>query len=115
MILIELDRPRHLMYDMNALCDADQKLEYKLLEILKANTPLLDSARILLWAGLKHEDPGLTIEQAGKLMDLWMKREKSIVKLTEKIIEAIIETGYFEAAGDGGRKNLQKSRRTTKG
>lgn len=118
MILIELDRPRHLRFDMNALCDADQKLDHQLLTILSSSPVMLDTARVLLWAGLKHEDPSLTIERAGELMEIYIRREKSIVPLVKALIDGIQESGLFEAVNnedrEGGQKNLGKSSRNTK-
>lgn len=78
-VIVQLDRPRRLRYDLNALCalqdllgddfgtfteelpkdgDADQK-------------PIsLRNVRALLWAGLVHEDATLTVQDVGRLVGM---------------------------------------------
>jgi len=114
MILIDIDKPRHLNFDMNALSDADQVLDHKLTDILLRGKILLNTARVLLWAGLKHEDPGLTIEQTGILMDLWSKNGNTPVQMAEKIIEGLKDSGYFDMVAVDEPKNLKGRRGGTK-
>lgn len=117
MILIELDRPRHLKYDWNALSDADQKLDHHLFELIKDGKILFDTARVLLWAGLKHEDPTLTIEKAGTLTDIFILKGNTPVDLSGKIMEGLKETRYFDimTKDDGdGQKNSGKSLKSGK-
>ena len=61
---IELDRPRTLKADLNALCAIEERTGLNLL----ADGVSLQSARharAFLWALLRHEDPDLTEEQVG--------------------------------------------------
>lgn len=64
---ITLDRPRTLVMTFNALCDAEEALGHSLLTSA-ADLASLRSVRALLWAGLKHEDPMLTLEKTGELI-----------------------------------------------
>jgi hypothetical protein len=105
MIEIAIDKPRHLMYDVNALSDADARLGHNLVHILASSPVALDVARVLLWAGLKHEDPLMTVEKAGKLMDVWVKSGKTPVQMAALIQEAIEESGYFQISGDGSKNS----------
>lgn len=69
---IELDRPRKLKYDFNALCEFEAVTGVNLLQPTSAEHPLakpsLSTLRAFLYAGLKHEDPTLTLFQAGDLL-----------------------------------------------
>ncbi len=73
-IPIDLDRPRSILFDMNALAELDQQIdESPFSYIAKAGRDLqhgrVNVLRVLLWAGLIHEDPKLTITGAGKLIN----------------------------------------------
>lgn len=75
-VTIELGgKERHLKYDLNSLAEIGERLNItvKLNSFAEdlMSTPLNPSAlRVLLWAGLRHEDPDLTVEQAGAWVDL---------------------------------------------
>lgn len=56
-IPIELDRKRHLRFPLGVLKD-----------IADTDADVLT----MIWLGLKHEDPELTIEQVGEIVDLEM-------------------------------------------
>lgn len=75
-VTIELGgKERHLKFDLNAVAEIGERLNVtvrleKLAEDL-LSTPLpLSALRVLLWAGLRHEDPELTPEQVGAWVDL---------------------------------------------
>ena len=69
-LTITLDRERHLRYDYNSFCAIEEKLGADCMtpEFWEKVTP--GKIRALLWAGLVWEDPKLTIEQAGALIEL---------------------------------------------
>lgn len=73
-ITVRLDKERHLRYDLNALAEIGDRLDLKLrLDHLGEDllgTPLpLSALRVILWAGLRHESPDLTIEEVGAMVD----------------------------------------------
>ena len=64
MVQIDLDKERHLKFDLNALCE---------IEILTGQSfsdldASMQTIRIVLWAGLIHEDADLTLQDVGKLI-----------------------------------------------
>ena len=68
-------KERHLKYDLNAIAEISDRLKItvKLNNFAEdlMSTPLSFSAlRVLLWAGLRHEDSKLTVEQVGAWVDL---------------------------------------------
>lgn len=67
-INVELDRPRTLVISLNALCKAEEVTG----ESFLAGEPAFSSIRVmraLVWAGLLHEDPTLTLDQVGDLIE----------------------------------------------
>jgi len=67
-VLINLDRPRQIRLDTNALVTVEEVLGKPSSE-LQAGFGYRE-LRALLWAGLRHEDRKLTLDQTGDLMDL---------------------------------------------
>ena len=75
-VTIELGgKERHLKFDLNAIAEIGERLDItirlqRFAEDLMS-TPLPFSAlRVILWAGLVHEDPDLTPQQVGAWVDL---------------------------------------------
>lgn len=67
-ITIELDKPRRLVLDLNAMCEWETATGKNLAQIGK--TASVSEIRLLLWVMLKADDPAITLEQAGALVDL---------------------------------------------
>lgn len=66
-VLIELDRPRNLRLDTNALVKLEEILG-RPISALDDNVGMTEM-RAILYAGLIHEDKSLTLETVGDLMD----------------------------------------------
>ena len=67
---ITLDKPRTLVLSFNAFCDIQQVLGVNPLaedEQLDLGSPV--NLRAFLWAGLRHEQPDLTLREVGDLLD----------------------------------------------
>lgn len=65
---VQLDKPRTLVLSLNALCKAEEVTGINLL----VGEPAFSSMRIvraLVWAGLLHEDPTLTLETVGDMIE----------------------------------------------
>lgn len=67
-VLIELDKPRNIRLDTNALALVEEVLD-KPIDEFGARFGIRE-ARAVLWAGLLHEDKGLTLEDVGNLIDM---------------------------------------------
>ena len=81
-ILIQLDRPRNIRLNTNALVKAEEVLGRPVAEF--GDSFGMREIRALLWAGLLHEDKDLSLETVGDLMD-----EAGFEYVAEKIGEAI--------------------------
>jgi len=85
---IELDRVRHLVFDLNAFAEMEEKLgsiEEALTELAKGR---LKSLRTILWSGLLHEDEELTEKQVGSMIGLANLQDVAN-KLNESISSAL--------------------------
>lgn len=71
-IKIKLDRERSLKYDLNSMCIID---EHGGMDEAKLSSPA--GLRLMLYAGLVHEDPDLTLEQVGAMVDIRQLEEIS--------------------------------------
>ncbi len=64
LVEIDLDKPRHLRLDLNAMCEFERVSGKSIAEIGNS----LRDIRIMLWAALIHEDADLTEEGVGALI-----------------------------------------------
>lgn len=87
-VVIELDRERKIRYGAAQLAWLEQKLGVPLKEFgrVLASGSIRDLA-LLLWAGLRWEDPDLTEERVYELLDLG-----GLDYCAEKVEEAVLET-----------------------
>lgn len=66
---IDLDKPRKLLFDFNALANLEEVLKRSMLEPGALVMRSAGEIRAFLWATLKGDDPTITIEQAGALIN----------------------------------------------
>lgn len=79
---IELDKVRHLRYTMNALAEIEDKLGVTIEKIGEVEMTV-KAVRVILWAGLIHEDEALTEREVGNMVDM-----ENFFYVQEKIAEA---------------------------
>lgn len=82
----------NLRFDFNSLITIEQETNKSLQEVMENSG--LQTIRVLLYAALLHENPEMTVRQAGALVDL-----QTLEDLSGKINEAV------EAAFGGQEKN----------
>lgn len=68
MVTVDLDKPRKLCLDLNGMILYEQETGKSLLEIPNPWVPTLVEIRAVLWVFLLHDDPDLTLEQAGAMI-----------------------------------------------
>lgn len=67
---IELDKERHLRYDLNALAEVEDAFGSMGSAFAALRQGSMKAVRCLLWAGLLHEDPDLTLHDVGALVTM---------------------------------------------
>jgi len=83
-IFVELDKKRELRFDLNAMAELEE-IYGDFQETMEALNKKLSikAMRALLYAGLKHEDEGLTLKKVGSMVKM-----SDLAMLTQKITEA---------------------------
>lgn len=98
--LIELDRLRTIKFDMNALAEMEDALGRPVSQMTEMNVGMREM-RAMVWAGLLHENPKLTLADAGKLIEL-----DRLEEITQQITAAF--TNAF-SGGSGGKNGKSGS------
>ena len=102
-VSIELDRPRKLRYTTNALAELEDVMGHPVTQ-LDGKKIGIKAMRALLWAGLLHEMPDLTLKEAGELMDY-----TDMQTISNKITEAIeLAFGKSEKNKESGSNGIGK-------
>jgi hypothetical protein len=105
-VAIELDKARNLKFDFNAICELEDALGKPVTQLKEENVGFRE-LRAMLWAGLLHESPDLTVEEAGALVS----EAESVQYVTEKVVEAFatgLGTGEGGAPGNGPKPKAVK-------
>lgn len=109
---------RNLRFNVNALADFEEKTGMGF-AMLMGQRAVFASARAMIWAGLKHEDARLTIEDVGELLSDYLGDESftpeqhNINMILMVAIQASIEQGALgrrdQKAVDDLREQLMGS------
>lgn len=79
---------RSLRFDLNAMADFESITGMGLAQLMQTNA-VFAATRALLWAGLKHQDRGLTIQVAGSLIQDYMNKVSEIDETREGLKEVL--------------------------
>lgn len=88
-------KSRRLRYDFNAIADIEQKAGLGIGALFDENRAGLNSLRLLIWGGLKWQERGLTVEQAGQLVGDYLKDGGSLEELMGKVTDALRQSGVI--------------------
>lgn len=83
-ITINLDKERHLRFDLNAFALLEEKYGSVDEALKKVEQGSIIALRYMLWAGLVHEDPSLTVEEVGSMFDV-----KNLNEVSKQLFEAV--------------------------
>lgn len=67
-IHVVLDKPRTIVFDLNSFAELEDQFGSVQAVLDQMSSGSVKALRLLLWAGLMHEDPNLTPKDAGKLI-----------------------------------------------
>ncbi len=100
------DQERTLRYPLNALVAFEEETGYSAFDPRVYQAPTATILRALLWSGVLHEDPDLSIEEFGDMLEMadlahWTER---LAEWRDLIEEAIVES-QPEDSEDGDAKN----------
>lgn len=81
-VIYQLDKARNLRFNMKALALIEKKLNTKVSKLNEENIGINEIA-VILWAGLQHEDPQLTVDKVMDLVDEYSSIEEASEKIGE--------------------------------
>ena len=84
----------NLRYDFNALCEIENESGLGITEIINS-TKITYTTRVMLWGGLLHQKPNLTVKEAGEIIQDNLKNGKSLNDISEVIIKALTKSGVL--------------------
>lgn len=93
-VVITLDRERRLRFDFNAAAHFEAATGRNIFEPGVLTKPTATTTRALLWCMLVHEDPQLTLDDVGKMINF-----QNFVGISAQINKA-----YEANTPDGGGK-----------
>jgi hypothetical protein len=82
-----LDKERHLVFDLNAICELEDKFGSVKKAFDEMSKGSMKVMRTFLWAGLIHDDENLTEKQVGALIGM-----SNIQEISKKVEEAVSES-----------------------
>lgn len=111
MIGVEIEiggKSRKLRYDFNAIADAEEKAGLGISNMFSDDRAGLNSVRLLVWAGLKWRERGLTIERTGDMLQDFVREGGSLEAIMDKVRLALERSGLlkFQEVDDGEEGNL---------
>ena len=98
-----LGRRRPLRFTINALCALEEKTGGSLEGMLRGG---LSSVRGLLWCGLLGDEPSLTLEGAGQLLEAHLQAGGSLHEIAKALARGLEEAGFFQPGEEGQRPAL---------
>ena len=84
----------NLKYDFNALCELEEKSEMGILEIIESKKGNY-TMRLMVWAGLLHENNRLTIKEAGEILNKLIQEGNTLNDIATLIFKALEKSGVI--------------------
>jgi hypothetical protein len=108
------DKPRELKCDIRATKALEREASGKSLGVLLSEMRQFGVTAITqaLWAGLKHEDPTLTMRRIEDLLDQYLKDRGLMVDVVDALIAAFEESGMFRTRADLEREDTDTNPKT---
>jgi hypothetical protein len=114
-ITVRLDRVRTLRFDFNALAEFEDAMGVSMIYAFQSfgdqgNGPdvSMKAVRAMLWAGLLHEEPKLTLRRAGELLEA-ADGDRMVDKMAY-ILPKIMEAFTEEFGDKDAKKKMEESK-----
>ena len=101
-VINEMDNVK-LRFDFNAICELEDL--FGSLDNLFADKKIAKNTRTLLWVGMKWDKPGLTIREAGDMINEYLSKGHKLDRLSEYLTKAMEMSGMLSAAEEDAEKN----------
>lgn len=105
-IIVNLDRPRKLVFDLGAICALEEKLGKSIFKAINWQDLGARDVRLLLWASLLRDEPTITLEQVDDLFSLGaiLENQQVLRGLVEEIVSRAIPDDKDLPASGGEKK-----------
>jgi hypothetical protein len=102
MVTIDFDRTRHLQFDLAAIRDLENAMGGEPLGVIVGRLANLGVNAIVLtlWAGLKHDDRGLSPKLVEKRLTTYLAAGGKLGTLADGINDALEASGLFKVTAD---------------
>lgn len=88
---------KQLRFDFNSVADLEEKFGKGIAVIVSEEQVGFRALRLFYWAGLKHKDPGLTVERVGQLLQKKISDEgETVDSLFTPIMQALEKSGLLK-------------------
>ena len=101
-IPITLDRERRLRFTFNAIAEMERTNGKSLTDTLTDVSLGFFELRCLVWCGLLHDTPALTVVEAGDLVQGYLEQDGSLAVLVAAVHDALLASGLLGKAPTGG-------------
>lgn len=90
MLIIELGgKERNVRFETNELCALEQKAGMGIPKLLSDDMIGFNTLRLLIWAGCRHENMGLTLDMAGLWMQDYLENQGDFEELMKKFSDEL--------------------------
>ena len=102
---------RRIKFDYNALADLEDTAGKSIGTLFTDESNIgFSTIRLLVWAGLRHDERGLTLQRTGLMIDQYMSDGGELSTLLQPFFAALKACKAFKSGGDEGddeSKNLE--------
>ncbi len=92
---------KKLRYNFNAIADLEQQVGSGVTKLFSEEMVGFNTIRLLFWAGLRWEDPGLTMQRAGMIIEQLLSEGHSFEELSGWITDAFQLSGLIGVKEEG--------------
>ena len=101
----------HLEYDMNAMCDIEEKYgtfdaAMKKMSSMDSNKPIMKDLRFMFWKALQHSEPEITEERAAWMITMHNLNDVMMA------VNAAMSTSQPDSEENGDEKNVENPQET---
>jgi len=93
---ITLDKDRLIRYDFNAIADIEEYFGKGITQVFSQQQMGFRSIRALLWAGLKWQDRGLTMNRTGHMIQKHIEAGGNLDFILDKIMAGLDKSGVLK-------------------
>lgn len=86
------DKEYSLRYNFNSICDLEEKLGFGINGLANQEKAGLNLIRLIVWAGLKWKDPGLTPQRVGFILQKYIELDGDFSTLAQECMNLLSES-----------------------